>query len=209
MEARAIKRYSKGSPRKMRQVVDLIRNQTVHDAVAILKFSKNHSAEIVEKAVVSAYHNLENKLDTGRLSQDDVFVSEAFVNGGPSYKRILPAPQGRAFRIRKRTAHLTIIVSNGEEEEVVEDEILEDEEEAVEETTKKAPKKASKEKKSKAKAKKKEEIEEDDDVEESEEVEEIEDEVDENPIEEEEDDAAGSKDDDGEEAEEEEQELNK
>ena len=119
MEARAIKRYSKGSPRKMRQVVDLIRNQTVHDAVAILRFSKNHSAEVVEKAVVSAYHNLENKLDTGRLSQDDVFVSEAFVNGGPSYKRILPAPQGRAFRIRKRTAHVTIIVSNGEEEEVV------------------------------------------------------------------------------------------
>ncbi len=198
MEARAIKRYSKGSPRKMRQVVDLIRNQTVHDAVAILRFSKNHSAEIVEKAVVSAYHNLENKLDTGRLSQDDVFVSEAFVNGGPSYKRILPAPQGRAFRIRKRTAHVTIIVSNGEEEEVVEEEILEDEE-VVEETPKKASKKAPK-----VKAKKEEPKEE-----ESEEVEEIEDEVDENPIEEEEDDAAGSEDDDSEEAEEEEQELNK
>lgn len=200
MEARAIKRYSKGSPRKMRQVVDLIRNQTVHDAVAILRFSKNHSAEIVEKAVVSAYHNLENKLDTGRLSQDDVFVSEAFVNGGPSYKRILPAPQGRAFRIRKRTAHVTIIVSNGEEEEVIEEEILEDEEEVVEETPKKTSKKAPK-----VKAKKEEPKEE----EESEEIEEIEDEVDENPIEEEEDDAAGSKDDDSEEAEEEEQELNK
>lgn len=207
MEARAIKRYSKGSPRKMRQVVDLIRNQTVHDAVAILRFSKNHSAEVVEKAVVSAYHNLENKLDTGRLSQDDVFVSEAFVNGGPSYKRILPAPQGRAFRIRKRTAHVTIIVSNGEEEEVIEEEILEDEEEAVEE----APKKKTSKKAPKVKAKKEEpkEEEEEDDAEESEEVEEIEDEVDENPIEEEEDDAEGSKDDDSEEAEEEEQELNK
>lgn len=204
MEARAIKRYSKGSPRKMRQVVDLIRNQSVHDAVAILRFSKNHSAEVVEKAVVSAYHNLENKLDTGRLNQEEVFVSEAFVNGGPSYKRILPAPQGRAFRIRKRTAHVTIIVSNGVEEEVVEEEILEDEEEAVEETPKKAPK----EKKVKAKAKKKDE-EPEEDEEESEEVEEIEDEEDENSVEEEQDDAEESEDDDSEEAEEEEQELNK
>ncbi|MCB0824528.1 MAG: 50S ribosomal protein L22, partial [Bacteroidales bacterium] len=67
MEARAVKRYSKGSPRKMRRVVDLIRNQSVQDAVAILRFSKTMSADVVEKAVVSAYHNLENKLDSGRL----------------------------------------------------------------------------------------------------------------------------------------------
>jgi hypothetical protein len=118
------------------------------------------SADVVEKAVVSAYHNLENKLDSGRLSMEDVFVSEAFVNGGPSYKRILPAPQGRAFRIRKRTAHVTIIVSDGVEEEIVEEEIPVDEDVIDEKVTK-------------------------DEAVDDEEVEEIEDEMDENTVEEE------------------------
>ena len=168
MEARAVKRYSKGSPRKMRQVVDLVRNKSVQEAVGILRFSKHHSSDVVEKAVVSAYHNLENKLDTGRLDQGEVFISEIFVDGGPSYKRILPAPQGRAYRIRKRMAHLTVVVTNGEEEEVLEEEIpadedVEENEEVVDEDT-------------------------DDEEEESEEVEEIEDEEDENPEEEEKDD---------------------
>ena len=140
MEARAVKRYSKGSPRKMRQVVDLVRNKSVQEAVGILRFSKHHSSDVVEKAVVSAYHNLENKLDTGRLDQGEVFISEIFVDGGPSYKRILPAPQGRAYRIRKRMAHLTVVVTNGEEEEVLEEEIpadedIEENEEVVDEDT--------------------------------------------------------------------------
>ncbi|HLT24422.1 MAG TPA: 50S ribosomal protein L22 [Ignavibacteria bacterium] len=203
MEARAIKRYSKGSPRKMRLSADLVRNQTVQDAVAILKFSKSHSSDIIEKTVVSAYNNLINKLDTGRIGQDEVFISEIFVDGGPSYKRILPAPQGRAFRIRKRTAHLTVVVSNGEEEEVLgeEVEIEEDTEEAVEE--KKAPKKTAK-KKSTVKAKKekvKEEAEEDI---EDEEVEEIEDAEDENTVAEEKADKKQADDEDEAEAEEDE-----
>lgn len=178
MEARAIKRYSKGSPRKMRLSADLVRNQTVQDAVAILKFSKSQSANVIEKTVISAYNNLVNKLDTGRVGQDEVFISEIFVDGGPSYKRILPAPQGRAYRVRKRTAHLTVVVSNGEEEEVLEEEIETEEEEAEEEKT---PKKSAK-KKSTTKAKKQEVK----DEAEEEEVEEIEDEEDENSVEEEE-----------------------
>jgi len=112
MEAKAIKRYIPSSPRKMRLLVDLIRNKSIEDGVNILKFSKKHPAKVVEKTLVSAYSNLVKKLDTGRLNKNEVFVKEAFVDGGPVLKRMLPAPQGRAYRIRKRSAHLTIIVEN-------------------------------------------------------------------------------------------------
>ena len=117
MEARAVKRYVRSSPRKMRLIVDLVRDKSVDEALSILKFSKSHSAKIIESTLLSAYSNLENKLDSGRLSKDEVFVSRAFVDGGPVLKRIMPAPQGRAFRIRKRSVHLTLVVENHEEEE--------------------------------------------------------------------------------------------
>jgi len=112
MEARAIKRYIGSSPRKMRLVVDLIRKKSVKQGLSILKFSKKHPAKEVEKTLKSAYSNLVNAADTGKIDMDEVFVKEAFVDGGPSTKRMLPAPQGRAYRIRKRSAHLTIIVEN-------------------------------------------------------------------------------------------------
>ena len=115
MEARAIKRYERSSPRKMRLMVDLIRNKNVDEALSILRYSKKHSAKIIEKTLLSAYSNLVNKLDTGRINQSEVVIKEAFVNGGPVLKRLLPAPQGRAFRIRKRSAHLTLVVENLEE----------------------------------------------------------------------------------------------
>ena len=114
MESRALTRYIGSSPRKMRLVVDLIRSKNVEDALAILKFSKKHPAKVVAKTLLSAYSNLVNKLDTGRINKSEVIVKEAFVNGGPSLKRMLPAPQGRAFRIQKRSAHLTLIVEHKE-----------------------------------------------------------------------------------------------
>ncbi len=116
MESRAIKRYIGSSPRKMRLVVDLIRNKSVEESIAILRFSKKHPAVDVEKTVRSAYSNLVNAHDTGRIKMDEVFVKEAFVDVGPTVKRMLPAPQGRAFRIRKRSAHLTVIVKYEEPE---------------------------------------------------------------------------------------------
>lgn len=111
MESRAIKRYIGSSPRKMRLVVDLIRNKSVEESLAILRFSKKQPAVEVEKTVRSAYNNLVNLHDTGRINMDEVFVKEAFVDVGPTMKRMLPAPQGRAFRIRKRSAHLTVVVN--------------------------------------------------------------------------------------------------
>lgn len=116
MEARAIKRFVRSSPRKMRLIVDLIRNKNVEEAEGILKFSKKHSAEIVSSVLLSAYSNLINKLDSARVGKNEVIIKEAFVDGGPVLKRMLPAPQGRAFRIRKRTAHVTLIVENNEQE---------------------------------------------------------------------------------------------
>lgn len=110
MEARALKRYIGSSPRKMRLVVDLIRNKRVDEAIGILRFTNKNAAKVVEKTLLSAYSNLINKLDSGRLSQNEVVIKDAYVNEGPSMKRILPAPQGRAFRIKKRSAHLTLVV---------------------------------------------------------------------------------------------------
>jgi len=115
MEARALKRHIGSSPRKMRLVVDLIRKKTVSDAISILKYTNKNAAKVVEQTVASAYSNLQNKLDSGRLNKEDVVIKEIFVDGGPSMKRVLPAPQGRAFRIQKRSAHLTVIVEQLEE----------------------------------------------------------------------------------------------
>lgn len=112
MEARAVKKYIGSSPRKMRLVVELIRNKSVKESLSTLKYSKKHAAKEVEKTLKSAYNNLLNTLDTGKIDTEDVFIKEVYVNAGPSLKRLLPAPQGRAFRIRKRSAHLTIVVEN-------------------------------------------------------------------------------------------------
>ncbi|MBL8008083.1 MAG: 50S ribosomal protein L22 [Ignavibacteria bacterium] len=110
MEARALKRYAGSSPRKMRLVVDLIRNKRVDEALSILKYTNKNASKVVEQTLKSAYSNLLNKLDSGRLGENEVLVKEAYVNEGPSMKRVLPAPQGRAFRIRKRSSHLTLVV---------------------------------------------------------------------------------------------------
>jgi len=117
MEARAIKRYSPGSPRKMRLVVDLIRGKSVNEALNILHYSPKHSSKLVEMTLRSAVSNLANKLDTGKVDEKNVLVKSVFVDGGPVLKRMLPAPQGRAYRVRKRLNHLTIVVAEKEEKE--------------------------------------------------------------------------------------------
>lgn len=110
MEAKAIQRYIGSSPRKMRLVVDLIRGMSVDKAIEVLHFSAKHSSKDAEKVIRSAFSNLLNMDDSTRLDPADVFIKEAFVNGGPTLKRISPAPMGRAYRIRKRSCHLTVIV---------------------------------------------------------------------------------------------------
>jgi len=115
MEARAINRYVGTSPRKMRLVIDLIRGRGVEEALNTLHFSPKHAARTAEKVLRSAISNFQNKDEAGRVDPSELFVKSVFVDGGPMLKRISPAPMGRAYRIRKRSHHITIIVARREE----------------------------------------------------------------------------------------------
>lgn len=109
MEARAIKRYNRSSPRKMRLVIDLIRGKSAQEALNILHFADKAAGLVAELTLKSAISNLTQK-DQG-VSPESIHVKECFVDPGPTIKRISPAPMGRAFRIRKRSHHLTIVVA--------------------------------------------------------------------------------------------------
>ncbi|MGF1532759.1 MAG: 50S ribosomal protein L22 [Bernardetiaceae bacterium] len=110
MEAVAKLRNTRIAPRKMRLVVDLIRGKMVGDALNILRFQSKRGAPYMEKLLLSAVANWENKNPelTDRIA--DLYIKAAFVDGGRIIKRIQPAPQGRAHRINKRTNHVTLIV---------------------------------------------------------------------------------------------------
>lgn len=97
------------SPRKMRYVVDMIRGMEVNKALGVLRFSKKHAAIDVEKLLRSAIANWEVKND--RKAEDgELYVSKVFVDEGVTMKRMRPAPQGRGYRIRKRSNHVTLFV---------------------------------------------------------------------------------------------------
>jgi large subunit ribosomal protein L22 len=115
MEARAINRYIGTSPRKMRLVIDLIRGKGVEEALSILHFVPKHAAKTAERVLRSAISNFQNKHESGRVDTSTLYVKEAFVDGGPMLKRISPAPQGRAYRIRKRSNHITLVVAQREQ----------------------------------------------------------------------------------------------
>jgi len=95
----------------MRLVIDLIRGKGVDDALSILHFAPKHAARTAEKVLRSAISNFQNKEESGRVDTATLFVKEAFVDGGAMMKRISPAPMGRAFRIRKRSNHVTIVIA--------------------------------------------------------------------------------------------------
>lgn len=98
----------------MMLVIDLIRGHAVEDALTMLHFSPKHAARTAEKVLRSAISNIQNKDEGGRVDTATLFVKEAYVNGGPSMKRVLPAPMGRAFKIRKRSNHVTIVIAQRE-----------------------------------------------------------------------------------------------
>ena len=110
MEATATLRYLKAAPQKVRLVADLIRGKKVDEALSILRFTKKSSAKDLEKLLRSAVANAENK--ETNVDTDDLVVSKIFVNEGPREKRVQPAPMGRAYRIQKRQAHVTVQVSD-------------------------------------------------------------------------------------------------
>ncbi|QKJ31316.1 50S ribosomal protein L22 [Mucilaginibacter mali] len=98
------------SPRKMRLVVDLIRGKEVFAALSILKFTNKEAAIRVEKLLLSAINNWEAKNEGKRADENGLFVKEVSVGGGRQLKRLRPAPQGRGYRIRKRSNHVTLVV---------------------------------------------------------------------------------------------------
>ena len=100
------------SPRKMRLVVDLIRGESVEKALYILKFTNKEAAIRVEKLLLSAIKNWEAKNEGKRVEDSGLYVSEVSVGGGRQLKRLRPAPQGRGYRIRKRSNHVTLIVDS-------------------------------------------------------------------------------------------------
>lgn len=100
------------SPRKMRLVVDMIRGINAEKALNILKYSPKEASKRVEKLLMSAIANWQSHNESEKIEDNELYIKEAFVNGGRMLKRQRPAPQGRAHRIRKRSNHVTLIVDS-------------------------------------------------------------------------------------------------
>ena len=114
---KATAKHVRMSPTKVRRVVDLIRGLPASEAQAIMKFDPHAASEPVGKVLDSAVANAEHlaHVRSQRLDPDDLFITEAFVDEGPTLKRFRPRAQGRAYRIRKRTSHITIVVAPTQE----------------------------------------------------------------------------------------------
>lgn len=110
LKAFAILRNCPSSPRKMRLVADLVRGREVNNALDVLRYSTKESSRKVEKLVLSAINNWQQKNEGKRIEDNQLFIKEIFVDEGRMLKRIQPAPQGRAHRVRKRSNHVTVVV---------------------------------------------------------------------------------------------------
>ena len=114
VEIHAHAKYVRTSPQKAKLVLDLIRGKTASEALSILRFTKRSVARDIEKALRSAIANavyVADKNQKRRLDEDDLYVSACYAGRGPMMKRVRPAPMGRAYQVLKRTAHLTVQVS--------------------------------------------------------------------------------------------------
>ncbi|MDR4989039.1 MAG: 50S ribosomal protein L22 [Bacteroidales bacterium] len=100
------------SPRKMRLVADMIRGQEVNKALGMLKYTKKEAAQRLEKLLLSAIANWQYKNEGARVEDSNLYIKAIFVDGGRVLKRLRPAPQGRAYRIRKRSNHVTLFVDS-------------------------------------------------------------------------------------------------
>jgi large subunit ribosomal protein L22 len=111
-DATAIQRGTRQSPYKMRLVIDQIRGKNVNEALGLLRFSKKHAAKQIEKTLNSAVANAEHaaRQNNESLDVDELYIKHAIVNEGPKIKRFMPAAQGRATPIQKRTSHVHIVI---------------------------------------------------------------------------------------------------
>ncbi|RDC64758.1 50S ribosomal protein L22 [Adhaeribacter pallidiroseus] len=119
MEAIAKLKNVPTSPRKMRLVANLVRGKSVNKALSLLKFEANAGADKIEKLLLSALSNWQQKNEEVRIEDANLVIKKIFVDEGKMLKRLRPAPQGRGHRIRKRSNHVTLIVDSISEEELI------------------------------------------------------------------------------------------
>ena len=117
-DAKASLRNVPTSPRKMRLIADMVRGTQVNIALNLLRFDNKHSSKDVEKLLLTAVADWQAKNEDVKIEDASLVISEIFVDGGKMLKRLRPAPQGRAHRIRKRSNHITIVVSDANENSV-------------------------------------------------------------------------------------------
>ncbi|MCI0530858.1 MAG: 50S ribosomal protein L22 [candidate division Zixibacteria bacterium] len=114
MEAKAKARYVRSSARKIRRVAELVKGKRVTYALSVLSYTPKYAAQILEKTIKSAAANALAREGTARLKAEDLLVKNISVDGGPIMKRIRPMGMGRAYLIRKRSAHLTVVLEEDE-----------------------------------------------------------------------------------------------
>jgi large subunit ribosomal protein L22 len=112
LEAKAVEKYIRVSPRKVKYVIDIIKNKPVEQAVGILSLTPKSAAVHIKKAVQSAAANAMENFKEYKVSEDDLYIKEIFVTEGPTLKRFKPRARGRADRVLKRTSHITVCVSD-------------------------------------------------------------------------------------------------
>ncbi len=120
VESIARVRHIRVTPQKARRVVDMIRGKQAEEALAILKFAPQGASEPIYKLVASAMANARVKADASNsfLAEQDLYIAKAFVDEGTTLKRFQPRAQGRAFRINKRTSHITVVLATPDEADV-------------------------------------------------------------------------------------------
>lgn len=122
MEAKAIEKYIRISPRKVKWVIDIVRKKPVDEAIGILSLTPNRAAVYVKKAIQSASANATENFKEYKVAEDDLVIKEIFVTEGPTLKRFKPRARGRADRVLKRTSHITVLVSDENKKNLVQKE---------------------------------------------------------------------------------------
>jgi large subunit ribosomal protein L22 len=113
LEAKAVEKYIKMSPRKIKYVIDIVKKKSVEQAIGLLSLTPKAAAVHVKKAIQSASANALENFKDYKVAEDDLFIKEIFVTQGPTQKRFKPRAKGRADRVLKKSAHITVFVSDG------------------------------------------------------------------------------------------------
>lgn len=122
MEAKAVEKYLSMSPRKVKYIIDMVKDKKVEEAMDILTFTHRQAAGAVKKAIQSASANAMENFKEYKVSQEDLFIKEIFVTEGPTLKRFKPRARGKADRVLKRSSHITVFVTDGKDKATVEKE---------------------------------------------------------------------------------------